>query len=35
MVFQDGVDVEFLARTEGEDYAHLLMGEPYAALTRK
>ena len=35
MVFQAGVDVEFLARAEGESYAHLLMGEPYANLTRK
>lgn len=35
MVFQAGVDVEFLAKAEGEGYAHLLMGEPYANLTRK
>lgn len=35
MVFQAGVDVEFLARAEGESYAHLLMGEPYANLIRK
>ena len=35
MVFQAGVDVEFLAKAEGESYAHLLMGEPYANLTRK
>ena len=36
MVFQSCVDVEFLCKAEGDDgYAHVLMGEPYAALTRK
>ncbi|MBR0514998.1 MAG: phosphatidylserine decarboxylase [Clostridia bacterium] len=35
MVFQSCVDVEFLCETEGDGYAHILMGEPYANLTRK
>ena len=35
MVFQDCVDVEFLCEAEGDGYAHILMGEPYANLTRK
>jgi len=29
------VDEEFLCETEGDGYAHILMGEPYANLTRK
>ena len=33
MVFQSGVDVEFLCAAEGNGYAHMLMGEPYANLT--
>ena len=28
MVFQDGVDVEFLCEAEGSGYAHMEMGEP-------
>ena len=35
MVFQSCVDVEFLCKAEGDGYAHILMGEPYAGLTRK
>ena len=35
MVFQDGVDVEFLGEPEGSGYKHLLMGEPYANLTAR
>ena len=33
MVFQSGVDVELLCEAEGDGYAHILMGEPYANLT--
>ena len=33
MVFQSGVDVELLCPEEGDGYAHILMGEPYASLT--
>ena len=32
MVFQDGVDVDFLGEAEGNGFAHMLMGEPYASL---
>ena len=35
MVFQDGVDVEFLCEAEGSGYAHMEMGEPYANLIRR
>ena len=35
MVFQSCVDVEFLCEAEGDGYAHILMGEPYATLTRR
>ncbi len=35
MVFQSCADVEFLCKTEDNGYAHMLMGEPYANLTRK
>lgn len=35
MVFQSGVDVDFLCEKEGEGYAHVLMGQPYANLTKK
>ena len=35
MVFQSCVDVEFLCEAEGDGYAHILMGEPYANLIRK
>ena len=35
MVFQSGVDVDFLCETEGSGYAHMLMGEPYANLISK
>ncbi|MBR3585676.1 MAG: phosphatidylserine decarboxylase [Oscillospiraceae bacterium] len=35
MVFQSGVDVEFLCETEGDGYAHMPMGEPYANLISK
>ncbi len=35
MVFQSGVDVELVCETEGSGYAHMLMGQPYAALTVK
>ncbi|MBR3334778.1 MAG: phosphatidylserine decarboxylase [Clostridia bacterium] len=35
MVFQSCVDVEFLCETEGDGYAHILMGEPYANLIKK
>ncbi len=34
MIFQRGVKVELLMAREGEIYAHVLMGEPYAKLTR-
>ena len=32
MVFQDGVDVDFLCEAEGDGFAHMFMGEPYASL---
>lgn len=35
MVFQDGVDVEFLCEAEGSGYAHMEMGEPYVNLIRR
>ena len=35
MVFQSCVDVDFLCEAEGDGYAHILMGEPYANLIRK
>ncbi len=35
MVFQSGVDMEFLCETKGGDYAHMLMGEPYANMIKK
>ena len=35
MVFQSCVDVEFLCEAEGDGYAHILMGEPYANLIKK
>ena len=35
MVFQSGIDVDFLCEKEGEGYAHVLMGQPYANLTKK
>lgn len=35
MVFQSCVDVEFLCEAEGDGYAHILMGEPYARLARR
>ncbi len=35
MVFQSCVDVEFLCKPEGDGYAHILMGEPYARLTAR
>ena len=35
MVFQDGVEVEFLCEAEGSGYAHMEMGEPYANLIRR
>ena len=35
MVFQDGVDVEFLCEAVGSGYAHMEMGEPYANLIRR
>jgi hypothetical protein len=34
MVFQDCVDVDFLCTAEGDGYAHVLMGEPYANLNK-
>ena len=34
MVFQSCVDVDFLCKAEGDGYAHILMGEPYANLTK-
>jgi phosphatidylserine decarboxylase len=34
MVFQSGIDVDFLCEKEGEGYAHVLMGQPYANLTK-
>ena len=33
MVFQAGIDVEYLCEAKGDGYAHVLMGEPYANLT--
>ena len=35
MVFQSGVDVDFLCEKEGDGYAHVLMGQPYANLTKR
>ena len=35
MVFQSSVDVEFLCEEEGDGYAHVLMGQPYANLKAK
>ena len=35
MVFQSCVDVDFLCEKEGEGYAHVLMGQPYANLTKR
>ena len=35
MVFQSCVDVEFLCEAEGDGYAHILMGQPYANLKLK
>jgi len=35
MIFQSGVDVEFLCEAEGNGYAHILMGEPYANLKNR
>ena len=35
MVFQSCVDVEFLCEAEGDGYAHILMGQPYANLKVK
>ena len=35
MFFQLCVDVKFLCETEGDGYAHILMGEPYADLIKK
>ena len=35
MVFQSCVNVDFLCKSEGDGYAHILMGEPYANLIRK
>ena len=35
MVFQEGVEVNMLCEPDGDGYAHILMGEPYAALARK
>ena len=32
MVFQDGVDVDFLCEAEGDGFAHMFMSEPYASL---
>ena len=35
MIFQSCVDVDFLCESEGDGYAHILMGEPYANLTSR
>ena len=35
MVFQSCVNVEFLCEKEGDGYAHILMGEPYANLIQR
>jgi len=35
MVFQSGVDVDFLCEKKGDGYAHVLMGQPYANLTKR
>ena len=35
MVFQSCVDVDFLCKAEGDGYAHILIGEAYAALSAR
>lgn len=35
MVFQACIDVEYLCEANGDGYAHVLMGEPYANLTAR
>ena len=35
MVFQSCVDLDFLCEKEGEGYAHVLMGQPYANLIKR
>ena len=36
MIFQDGVDVNMVVPEDGNGgYSHVLMGEPYAELTKK
>ena len=35
MVFQSGVEMEFLCKPERSGYAHMMMGEPYANLIKK